>query len=161
MPSQFKRGRSISAWAFRRPLDWNRDLVTDQMCESARATFSAMRVFHAWISDGDRGPHNSLVNKDSLEGKLELAFVDHDNGMSYVWDGENLPLDPSHEYMPVRRMPDVMAQTADQIKDLPDQEVRRLVGRIPEPYLPEPKRRYVLNNLLSRKAQLRAMLGLP
>ncbi len=161
MPAQFKCGRSISAWAFRCPLDWDKAPITEPVCESARSLFSAMRVFHAWISDGDRGPHNSLVNQDSLAGELELAFVDHDNGMSYVWDTENSPLGPSHEYMPVRRMQEVMVQTADRIAALPDQEVQRLLERIPKPYLPEPKRRYVLNNLLSRKGRMRAMLGLP
>jgi hypothetical protein len=90
-----------------------------------------------------------------------LAFVDHDNGMSYVWDTENSPLGPSHEYMPVRQMKEVMVHTVDRIAALPDQEVLRLVERIPEPYLPEPKRRYVLSNLLSRRGRLRAMLGLP
>lgn len=161
MPAQFKRGRSISAWAFGHPLDWDKAPITEPMCESARPLFSAIRVFHAWISDGDRGPHNSLVNQDSLAGELELAFVDHDNGMSYVWDTENSPLGPSHEYMPVRRMQEVMVQTADRIAALPDQEVQWVVERIPGPYLPEPKRKYVLSNLLSRKGRLRAMLGLP
>ena len=53
-----------------------------------------------------------------------------------------------------------LIETAEQIAAIDDIEVSRVVNRIELPYLPPEPRGHILNNLLARKGNLRAILGI-
>lgn len=164
-PNQYKRGRAISLWAFRQSMKWdeanNSGLITDQMRVSAGPAVSAMRVFHTWISDTDRKSDHTQINVDSSNGQLGVAFIDHAFSMSHVWQAPCAPTGACPNYMPAPEMADVMRETAQRIAAFPDDEILRLVNRIPVTYLPEPHRGVIMPNLLSRKADLLRLLRVP
>jgi hypothetical protein len=163
-PNVYRRGRSISAWAFPQSGKWdeanNRGLLTATLRESAAPIISAMRVFHTWIADTDRKSDHTQVNYESPPASLEIAFIDHGHSLSYVWKSENHPTPPQAPYMPTPEHRDVMIETAEYIADIADAELSRLVNRIGLPYLPEPQKAHILRNLLARKGNLRAILGI-
>jgi hypothetical protein len=163
-PDTYKRGRSISAWAFEQSDKWDnangRGIITPTLRDSAGPIVSAMRVFHTWISDTDRKSDHVQVNLDSPPQSLEMAFIDHANSLSFVWKSADHPTPPQPPYMPAPEHRDVMIETTDFIASIPDAEVSRIVARIDLPYLPEPQKAHILGNLLSRKGNLRTILGI-
>jgi len=163
-PDIYKRGRSISAWTFEQSLKWdeaqNRGLITPVLRESAGPIVSAMRVFHTWIADTDRKSDHTQVNVDSPEKSLETAFIDHGNSLAFVWKSADHPTPPQAPYMPAPEHSDVMIETAVFITGLEDGEVSRVVNRIGLPYLPADPKAHILANLLARKRNLRAILGI-
>ena len=93
-PTTYKRGRSISAWAFPQSIKWDeaikRGIISAELRESAGPLVSAMRVFHTWIADCDRKSDHVQVNVDSPPKQLEFAFIDHGHSLSYIWKGPKL-----------------------------------------------------------------------
>jgi hypothetical protein len=164
VPDQYKRGRSISAWAFQQAAKWDeanaRGKITPPSRESAGPIVSAMRVFHTWISDTDRKSDHAQVDVDSPEGALSVAFIDHAHSMSWVWKSADHPTPPQAAYMPAPEIREVMVETAEFIAGIPDTDVSRVVNRIPLPYLPDVQKAHILGNLLVRKGNLRAILSI-
>lgn len=162
-PGQYKLGRSISAWAFHQSMKWNeaakRNLISGQQASGALPTFSAMRVFHTWIGDGDRKLDHVNFNLDSPDEEGQTGFYDHGHSMSYSWKGPTSPVALLGPGLPGADHADVMAETADRICALPEGEIARLVNRLPMFYLPQPFRANILGNLLARRTGLRAVLG--
>ena len=119
-----------------------------------------MRVFHTWIADTDRKSDHVQVNVDSPPKSLEMAFIDHGNSLSFVWKSQNHPTPAQRPYMPASEHRDVMIDTAEFIADIDPGEVSRIVSRIGVPYLPDGPKANILSNLLARKGNLRAILGI-
>jgi hypothetical protein len=163
-PEQYKRGRSISAWAFEQSATWKTadewGIISHRQMEAALPIVSAMHAFHIWIGDLDRNTSQFCINlAPQDEGALELSFFDHSFSMSYYWnsDDTDTPNLPNEFALP--RMREVVMETAGRIKALSDDEIERLAMRIKEPYLPDNKRRYIISNLLRRKAKLQDVLN--
>ena len=133
-PAAYKRGRSISAWAFQQSMKWdeanNKGIITPTLRESAGPLVSAMRVFHTWIADTDRKSDHVQVNVDSPPTSLEIAFIDHGHSLSYVWKSANHPTPAQAAYMPAPEHRDVMIETAEYIASIADDDVSRVVNRI-------------------------------
>ena len=166
--AQYKRGRSISAWAFPQSKKWeeaeNLKVLTPELRASAGPMISALRVFYAWIGNTDLGPKHVHVNLEGPDDEVILAFYDHANAFSQVWTAPNAALALCTDFMNphgVPVIPEVMVEAALCIASLDDAEITRLVQRIPIIYLPEPYRGNIISNLLSRKGQLRALLPNP
>jgi hypothetical protein len=163
-PAIYKRGRSISAWAFLQSIKWddasNRGIITPTLRDSAGPIVSAMRVFHTWISDTDRKSDHVQVNVDSPERSLEMAFIDHSNSLSYIWKSANHPTPPQAPYMPAPEHREAMIETAEFIANIAGDDVSRVVNRLGLPYLPDESKAHILANLLARKGSLRAILGI-
>ena len=163
-PATYKRGRCISAWAFFQSMKWdeanNKGIITPRLRESAGPFVSAMRVFHTWIADTDRKSDHVQVNVDSPPTSLEIAFIDHGNSLSHVWKSANHVTAVQPAYMPAPDHRDVMIETAEHIAAIADAEVSRVVNRMQLPYLPPEPRAHILSNLLARKGNLRAILGI-
>src|SRR5208282_4303726 len=89
----YKVGRSISCWAFPQGEKWSeadkKGLISMAQKQSVSEVVAAMRVFHAWIGDGDRKPDHVFVDLDSPPSHLNIAFFDHGNSMSSAWPGPN------------------------------------------------------------------------
>jgi hypothetical protein len=156
-------GRSISCWAFPQAEKWNeadkKGLLTPAGKASTAELISAMRVFHSWIGDADRKADHIVVDLDSPPNHLRIAFIDHGNSMSHGWRAADVPPVLQADYMPgVPEVRDLMRETAAYIAAIPDAEIERLVTRIPVAYLPDPQRTLILQNLLTRKAKLLALL---
>ncbi len=154
---------SISAFAFPQCLKWDTaagsGLITSALGASATHAVSAMRVFHTWISDSDRKSDHTLVDGTSEE-ELGLAFIDHAFSMSMVWKMVDAPDGACPPYMAVPVDDAIMAAEADRIAAFPTEEITRLVSRVPDCFLPQAKREITLSNLLSRRSQLRNILGI-
>jgi len=163
-PATYKRGRSISSWAFQQSMKWdeanNKGIITPTLRESAGPLVSAMRVFHTWIADIDRKSDHVQVNVDSPPMSLEIAFIDHGHSLSYVWKSPNHPTPAQAAYMPAPEHRDVMIETAEYIATIADADVSRVINRIALPYLPPEPKAHILGNLLARKGNLRAILGI-
>lgn len=166
--AQYKRGRSISAWAFPQSKKWDEaetlTLISPQHRTSAGPMVSAMRVFHTWIGDSDRKDAHIHVDLNSPSDELVIAFYDHANTLSNSWTAPAAQVTLLGDYMNQRGVPvvdEVMVETANLIAALDDAEITRLVQRIPTAYLPDPQRGNIMSNLLSRKGQLRALLPSP
>jgi hypothetical protein len=155
----YKVGRSISCWAFPRGVKWSaaeaRGLISAVHRKSVAPIVSAMHVFHTWIGDGDRKTDHVFVNLDSPPGRLEIAFFDHDSAMHGSWDR------PNAEYLPgVPEDRAVTLETAQHIAGLADEDIARLVDRIPAAYLPHAPKLEILHNLLARRGNLPSLLGI-
>jgi hypothetical protein len=166
--AQYKRGRSISAWAFQQSDKWDlaeaRKLISLEQRISAGPMISAMRVFHTWIGDTDRKPSHIHIDTDSPANEIALACYDHANAFSHSWSAPNVAPVLCADYMKAHGVPEsheVMVETAMCIASVDDAEITRLVQRIPDAYLPDPYRGNIISNLLSRKGQLRALLPNP
>jgi hypothetical protein len=165
-PDVYKRGRSISCWAFPQGQKWSQanvsGLISPISKNTAGPTISAMRVFHTWIGDNDRKQDHVFVDLDSPpNGELRIAFFDHGNSMSNTWKAENAasPVCPNYT-QDVSEDRNAMIEAADHIGGIPDAYIQRLVDRIPGLYLPDSHRRHIIQNLLARKGNLRALMGL-
>jgi hypothetical protein len=163
-PEKFRRGRSISARTFDQSLNWTvadaRSLITPAQKMNSGPIFSAMRVFFIWIGDLDRNLCQVRYDLENRSASPSIAFIDHSNSLSYFWGSDNCdtPLLPSISPMPDHR--EVMGAVADAINELPDDQVRDLISRIGEPYLPELPKSHILSNLLTHKKKLRKILKL-
>ena len=155
---------SISAWAFQQSKKWTNaqqeGIITDVSRTSALHVISAMRVFHTWISDTDRKTDHIQINLKSSQSELGIAFIDHAFSMSYVWKSDNHPSGPSGKYMPDLDNNETMTQVADAIAILADDDIRALINRVPEVYLPDVKKEHIICNLLNRKGRLKNMLSI-
>jgi hypothetical protein len=162
-PEKYKLGRSISAWAFSSAEKWStahaRGIITDAQINGAKPVFAAMRVFHAWIGDQDRKLDHVAFDLNSSDAEAGVAFYDHAEGMSYAWRNPDEPV----SVLPASQLDfgllEVIAYAVDQIAMMQEAEIRRLVGRIPDLYLPEPHRAIILANLLARRQKLRVAFG--
>ena len=162
--SPFQRGRCISAEAFAESLSWKeadaKGLIPSVQKANAVPIFSAMRVFHVWITDLDR--NLSQVRYDlRCEGNIPgIAFVDHSHSMSWYWsdNGPEAPLLKSSSLE--NDLPETMASVADAVARLPAAKVERIVSRVGEPYLPPAVKSVILRELLDRKDKLRRRLKL-
>jgi hypothetical protein len=118
-PDQYKRGRSISAWAFPGSEKWSvaesRGLITATQTEGEKATFAAMRVFHTWIGDSDRRLDHVHFDLNSPDTEAIAAFYDHGHSMSLHWQGPNDQINPSPICLPNSDLRDVMGETATHI----------------------------------------------
>lgn len=164
MPGKYVRGRAISAWAFKQAMKWDhaaaKGLISIAAKDSVSPVASKMRVFHTWISDTDRKSDHTQVDAEYAGGELGVAFIDHAYSMSWVWKSPNHASGPCPPYMPAPEQRDVMVTACDEIAALAEGDVRRLVDRIPQTYLPDPHKGNILSNLLARKGNLRAILGI-
>jgi len=162
-PEKFIRGRAISAWAFNDCQSWDEaarmGVLTPDLIATASEAISAMRAFHTWISDTDRKSDHTQINIASDARGLGLAFIDQAFSMSMVWKGPNHPGGACGNYLPAPENKEVTAQVADRILGLPNNEIQRLVDRIPSLFLPDTEKSHIRDNLLSRKGSLRALLG--
>jgi len=155
---------AISAWAFQQCASWDAACSKGTVSESDKASISepcsAMRVFHTWIGDCDRKTEHVQVDEDSPDGDLAIAFIDHAYSMSQQWKGPDAAIQPSPHYMPLPEEREAMLQAVERIEVLSDEEIKRIVERIPETYLPAAEKGHIIANLISRKAKLRQILGL-
>jgi hypothetical protein len=136
-------------------------LISPAQRQSVGPIAAAMRVFHTWIGDGDRKTDHVFVNLDSPSGHLDVAFFDHGNSMSSSWGGPNANCPVCPHYLPgVPEDRPAMIETAEYIAALADADVQRLIDRIPTAYLPMAPRGHILQNLLARKRNLQAILGI-
>jgi hypothetical protein len=161
-PDPYKRGRSISAWAFEQSLTWKAadasGFITPAQTEAARSIISAMRAFHIWIGDLDRDTHQISIDLAAGTGELRVSFYDHSSSMSYIWSTDDAETQTLPTYFPLPDLREIMLETADRIAALPESQIRDLAMRIKEPYLPDEIRHRILSNLLRRKARLREIL---
>jgi hypothetical protein len=162
-PSIYRVGRSISAWAFPRSEKWdlaiNQGLISPRQIEGAAAVHSAMRVFHTWIADTDRRQDHAHFDLSSPAHEARSAFYDHSNSLSFSWAHPNCPIDVVPSYMPGDTHAETLAATARAIATLDEDEIARLVHRIPRFYLPEPRRTNIVRNLLDRRIALRVLFN--
>jgi hypothetical protein len=160
-PDQYKRGRSISAWAFEQSQTWKTadefGLLSTTQKEEARPTISAMRAFHIWIGDVDSNTSQIRINLEPGEGDQWLSFFDHSHSMSFTWNSEDTKT-PTRTYLPLPDLHDVILETVDRIAALPQSQIEDIVTRIQEPYLPDLQRGYILSNLLRRRTRMRDFL---
>jgi len=161
----YKVGRSISCWAFPQGDKWNvaegKGLISAIQKQSVAAEVAAMRVFHAWIGDGDRKPDHVFVDTDSPPDRLNIAFFDHGNSMSAAWKGPNANCGVCGHYLAgVPEDKDTMLAVAEHIAACSDSNVQALVDRIPARYLPTGPRGHIIQNLLARKGNLRGLVGI-
>lgn len=158
------RGRSICAWSFVQCEKWDAaqgmGILTPKRIDSTSAVSSAMRVFHSWISDTDRGGKHVYVDTTRMTDDVAVAYIDHSWGFSHEWQGEQHPNPSITNYMHAPEDRDTMRLMADRIAGLPPDEIDRLVNRIPGGYLPSPERSRILSNLKLRQGNLRSLLGL-
>jgi hypothetical protein len=164
MPRDYRTGRAISAKAFPFTSTWlslrGRGLLTDEYKAGARAAVSAMAAFHAWISQEDWLIEKTLVDWDDLAARQgrtppALAFVDHAFAFDHVWKDDCDASAPRQRLTDAALDRHALALTIDQIAEIPDDEIMRLVGRIPEFYLPDAAvRARIAANLLLRRDHL-------
>jgi hypothetical protein len=164
MTAQYRRGRSISSWAFPEAIKWSEAdrsrLITPASKIGAGYVISMMRVFHTWIGDTDRKGDHILLDINGPDGDPRVAFIDHGHSMSLTWKTPNAASGPCPNYLPdVPEVRDAMIEAADRIAAIENAEVERLVNRIPAAYLPDPHRGHILQNLMARKGTLRTILG--
>jgi hypothetical protein len=155
-PARYKRGRSISAWAFEQSEIWKTaddlGLISPAQKEAARPTISAMRAFHIWIGDVDRGTRQIRINL--ADGEFQLSFIDHSCSMSFLWNSDDHDTPTLPTYFPLPDLRDVMVETAGRIAALPISQIENLVMRIDQQYLPDAERGYILSNLVRRRTRL-------
>ncbi len=158
----YVRGRNISAWAFPQSQQWNAatNLLTPELINSASDIFSAMRVFHTWISDSDRKSDHTQVDLNSQNGKLGVSFIDHAFSLSQQWKLPDAPNGACPVYMPTPENHVTLKWMITRIEALADTEIERLVNRIPVAYLPEAERGLILSNLITRRQNLNTILSL-
>jgi hypothetical protein len=139
----------------------SKKLLSPQHKASAGPMISATRVFHTWIGDSDRKPTHIHVDLNSPPDEIVLAFFDHAHAFSHSWKGPNVPMSLCGDYLAGQGVPvvhEVMVETAIAIAAVDDDEITRLVNRIPAAYLPDPERAHIMSNLLGRKGLLRGLL---
>jgi hypothetical protein len=162
-PDQYKRGRSISAWAFEQSLTWKTaselGLISTAQKEAAGTIISTMRAFHIWIGDMDRDMNQIRVNLEPGEGEHWLSFFDHSSSMSFLWNSDDHDTPTQRTYFPLPDIHDVMIATADRIAALSQGQIEDIVMRVQEPYLPNLQRGYILSNLLRRRTKMRDILN--
>ena len=155
---------AVSAWAFSRAVEWQK--VVTQLSSSRRdlavAVSSAMAVFDTWIAASDRKDSHVLVNDDGDDSKLDLAYIDYAFSLTKEWATGNGPVDKMRPALPIRSLaPFEALNIVDNIEALDDQKITQIVNRIPPDYLPDRRKRIIISNLLSRRAQLRALVAGP
>ena len=79
--------------------------------------------------------------------------------MSLHWRGPDHPIALLPECLPNSTVREVMEETANRIAAIPEAEITRLVGRVPHLYLPEPYSTNIIQNLVARRGNLLATLG--
>ncbi|MDE2163675.1 MAG: hypothetical protein KGJ53_10980 [Alphaproteobacteria bacterium] len=164
-PATYKTGRAISCWGFQNAMKWSEaarmGLIKPAQVQSASAMLSIARVFHTWIGDTDRKPDHTIVDLDSPDDELRFVFIDHGNSLGHTFHIGNPPIRAAQmEVANVNEDRAAMAEAADHIAQIPDEEVSRVIHRIPILFLPAPRAALILSNLLARKGNLRAALGL-
>jgi hypothetical protein len=162
-PDRYRRGRSISAWAFDESATWKTadelGLISAAQKEAARPIISAMRAFHIWIGDLDRDTSQIRVNLSPGDREQPLSFFDHSFSMSYLWNSADSEIYVQKTYFALPDLREVMIATADRIAQLPDDQIESIVMRVNELYLPDLTKGHILSNLLGRKAKLRDVLS--
>ena len=160
----YVRGRSICAWCFAQCETWDvaigLGLLTQELIDSTSPVSSAMRVFHSWISDTDRGGKHVFVDTDRIAAPLPVAYIDHSWGFSHEWQVEPHPNPSITNYMHADEDRGTVEMMVDRVAGLPPDEIDRIVGRIPSGYLPSAERGRILSNLHLRQGNLRSLLGL-
>jgi hypothetical protein len=158
------RHLAISAWAYTQCVNWDaacsKGAISDSDKASTSETCSAMRVFHTWIGDCDRKTEHVQVDESSPDGELSIAFIDHAFSMSYQWKAPDAAIQPSPHYMPLQEHREAMLEAIQRIEALSDDEIKRIVERIPATYLPAHEKGNIITNLISRKTKLCEVLGL-
>lgn len=156
----------VSAWAFPQCDPWCDRIVkkmTQSQLDSVTTPMSAMWAFESWISAEDRGAKHILVNTELGSEPVGLAFIDYAFSMSKFWNAPNSPAGATQWRMPIessKKVPDVVECVAQRIQHIDDERISEIVARIPTPWLPEERRRVILDNLLGRKVRMRQLLGL-
>jgi hypothetical protein len=135
------------------------NILTPEVIDSTSAVSSAMRVFHSWISDTDRGGKHVFVDTDRPKVGA-VAYIDHSWGFSHEWQVEHHPNPSITNYMHAAEDRVTMELMVDRIAGLSPDEIDRIVGRIPGGYLPSSERGRILSNLKLRQGNLRSLLGL-
>jgi hypothetical protein len=119
-----------------------------------------MKAFHVWIGDLDRNAGQVRVNLENNGEAVDLAFFDHSYSMSYSWSTDD-PMPPNPPIgLPVPEMNEVTREFAGRIARISQGEIERVVGRVTEPYLPDPTREHILCTLLQRRDKLPKLLRL-
>lgn len=151
---------ALIAWAFQPFLVW--DKATDSLSDSEKAAltpvFSAIKVFELWISAEDRGSKHTLVYVQDTNRGPQIAFIDYAHSLCHRWDRKEYPDQKNRSFMPLSEDRNTVVQVIEKIENLDDGLIERIVNRIPENYLSSQKRDIIIQNLLSRRPNLRAML---
>lgn len=155
---------AISAFAFPSCEPWGPRIegqMTAAQKSTASAPFSAMRALETLVSADDRKADHVLVNSSLGQGPVALGFIDYAFSLSRQWPGPNAAVGAPPLYMPVPFDAAVAGAACDSIAGLDDLEIKEIVTRIGTDWLPIARRDAILSNLLSRKTQLKTILGLP
>lgn len=152
---------SISAWAFTPALGWDQasQLLTEKHKAEASEVVSAMLPFEAWISAQDRKSDHLLVNVASHDD-IQLAFIDYAYSLSMSWPGANAAVGAPGQYVPVPKHEGAIRGVTDSILNLDEETIKTVVRRVPVEYLPADKASIIVSNLVSRKSDLRGILGI-
>lgn len=155
----------VSMNAFRQSFRWRQvaNRVSDEFHFRCRDVFALGAVFHTWIGDTDHNGHpdNVLVDGASIENP-RLAFIDHAHSLSRSWAVRKEPVKRlSAYYCPLDDLPrNALIDAVDRVLQVNEEQVARIVDRIPEGYLEARRRELVISNLVGRREQLGALFGL-
>jgi hypothetical protein len=161
-PTPKERFVSISAWAFSPALSWGEaaNLLSEKHKSEASEVMSGVLAFEAWISAQDRKGDHVLVNVVKADDSLQLAFIDYAYSLSMSWAGPNATVAAPSLAVPVPRNEGAIRSVTESILHVGDETITQLVSRVPDDYLPLDKGKIIISNLLSRRDNLRAILGL-
>lgn len=120
---------------------------------------SAMLPFEAWIDAQDRHNEGNVLIGLMPSGEPIPAWIDYAFSMDLVWGGNlKTACTLSPVYPPVGAVnPALMTEVAERILAIKDEDIEGVVKRIPRECLPEPVADIICQNLLARRAPVRAL----
>lgn len=160
-----KEHYAISAMAFEQTMTWaqSQHLRSPVFDENCKEIFAGGFVFHNWIGDGDHGGHagNLVVDMDSGEDLPGVAFIDHAFSMSQSWTA-SAPIQPiGSYYCPIADLPlKAMVDAVERARSVRVGRIEEIVRRIPLEFLSQHRADIIIRNLIERREQLTAALGL-
>jgi hypothetical protein len=152
---------AVSAWAFEKPSTWGH--VKGSFPGAAAAALvpamSAMLPFEAWIDAQDRHNDGNVLLTVASSGEPLAAWIDYAFSLDYVWNGNLVNACALPQQYPPFGNPDpaVMREVAGKIAAVKDEEIERLVKRIPEDCLPKDVAGAICSNLSARRSVVRGL----
>lgn len=125
---------------------------------------SAIVPFDTWLDNRDRpNDGNLLVSQADANppGSLVAAYIDYAYCMTHGWrQGDYKVMTPVAIYPIDASAADktIMDDVIKRIEELPDENIRKVVNRIPSDFLSESDRTHVVDGLLYRRQLLRNVL---
>ena len=152
---------AVSALAFVSSLTWGQaqKLLTGPQTAELIPAMSAMIPFESWIDAQDRQNEGNVLVGIEPTGRAVGAWIDYTFSMDHVWQGNmKVACAVPPQYPPVGA-PDaaVIMEVAEKIATIKDAEVEEIINRIPGNCLPAASAASIRDNLLARRAPVRAL----